>query len=214
MFLSRMKLDTANRQTMRALAMPNLFHGAVETAFPGERKRRLWRIDNLHGNLYLLLLSEEKPDLAGVVSQFGFPDDVQGWESRSYSPLLQRITEGSRWQFRLTANPTVSKSRGSSVARGTVYAHETAAHQMQWLAERAEKHGFYPDAVVVTGSRWYRFSKGGSRRPVTLLSVTYDGVLTVTNAEQFRQVLVNGLGRGKAYGMGLLTVMRLPEGLR
>ena len=39
-----------------------------------------------------------------------------------------------------------------------------------------------------------------------MLSVTYEGVLTVVDAEIFKKALVNGIGREKAYGMGLLTV--------
>ena len=47
---------------------------------------------------------------------------------------------------------------------------------------------------------------------VSLLAVTYEGVLRVTDAALFRRTLTEGIGRGKAYGMGLLTVMRAPEG--
>ena len=32
------------------------------------------------------------------------------------------------------------------------------------------------------------------------------------DAALFRRTLTEGIGRGKAYGMGLLTVMRAPEG--
>ena len=38
--------------------------------------------------------------------------------------------------------------------------------------------------------------------------MTFEGLLEVTDEELFRNMLVNGLGRGKAYGMGLMTVMR------
>ena len=41
-----------------------------------------------------------------------------------------------------------------------------------------------------------------------MLAVTYEGMLTVTDAELFRQALTQGIGREKAYGMGLLTIMR------
>ena len=58
-------------------------------------------------------------------------------------------------------------------------------------------------------SKWQRFYKGAERKnPVTLLAVTYEGVLTVTNAEKFCETLVNGIGRGKAFGMGMLTVVK------
>ena len=39
-------------------------------------------------------------------------------------------------------------------------------------------------------------------------AVTYEGVLQVTDAERFRAMLCQGMGRGKAYGLGLMTVMR------
>ena len=61
----------------------------------------------------------------------------------------------------------------------------------------------------MTGSRWLRFAKSGDRRhPVTLLAVTYEGVLEVTDPQAFCQMLTNGLGRGKAYGLGLMTILQ------
>lgn len=212
MYLSRMKLDSKRRGTMRALASPNLIHGAVEQAFSGPRERRLWRIDTLAGDMYLLILSRETPDLTEAFRQFGAEDEVPVWETRDYEPLLRRIETGSRWHFRLTANPTVSKAAGSG-GRGRVYGHVTSGYQEQWLLDRAQGHGFLleKDAFRVVQSRWQRFRKGkDGGRPVTLLSVTYEGCLTVTDPELFRQTLVNGLGRGKAYGLGMFTVAGIP----
>ena len=71
MYLSRAELDATRRNTTIALASPQKFHGAVESAFPGGRRRRLWRLDTLNGKLYLLLLSEDVPDLTGLCAQFG-----------------------------------------------------------------------------------------------------------------------------------------------
>lgn len=207
MYLSRVELDPARRSTMTALAAPQKFHGAVESAFSGERRRRLWRLDRLGEKLYLLLLSEEMPDLSGVVEQFGTGAVP---ESRNYDPLLARITPGSRWQFRLAANPTKScKDAQKPAARGTVAAHCTTQYQKQWLLDRAAKHGFAltEDSFTVTRVQWHHFAKHGTR-PVSLLAVTYEGVLQVTDPEAFRNLLCQGMGRGKAYGLGLLTVMR------
>lgn len=105
MYLSRVELDPTRRSTMAALAAPQKLHGAVESAFGGERRRRMWRLDRLGEQLYLLLLSEDAPELSGVVEQFGTGAAA---ETRSYDPLLQRVEPGSCWQFRLTANPTKS----------------------------------------------------------------------------------------------------------
>ena len=45
--------------------------------------------------------------------------------------------------------------------------------------------------------------------PVSLLAVTFTGILTVTDKMRFRKTLMEGIGRGKAFGMGLLTVIKL-----
>lgn len=42
---------------------------------------------------------------------------------------------------------------------------------------------------------------------VSFLAVTYEGILQVTDAELFRKALTDGIGREKAYGMGMLTVV-------
>ena len=209
MFLSRIELDTSRRSTMKALSAPQMLHGAVENSFTGERRRRLWRSDSLNDRLYLLVLCEEQPDFSGLIRQFGVPDGQA--EIKDYAPLLQRITAGSYWRFRLTANPTVSKSSGTNQQeRGTVMAHSSPQYQKKWLLDRASKHGFSleEDNFLVKSSRWLHFQKGMDKgRPLTLLSVTYEGILQVTDANLFREMMISGIGRGKAYGQGLLTVM-------
>lgn len=215
MYLSRLRLDSKRRNTMKALNAPNLFHGAIEHAFTGQRTRKLWRVDTLGGNKYLLLLSEEEPDLTAAAEQFGLPG-VSSWETKAYDPLLRRIKEGTTWHFRLRANPTKCcvQSGQTSAIRGTVHAHITTEYQKEWLLERAEKHGFSlrPDTFQTVESEWKIFRKGSERNRVTLLAVTYEGLLRVTDEELFCKTLTGGIGRGKAYGMGLLTVVRPAEG--
>ena len=205
MILSRMELDTTKPETMMALAAPSRFHGAVEQSFPGEKRRRLWRLDNLKGRLYLLLVSEDAPDLTRAVEQFGFPKKEPAWETRGYDPFLDRITRGTRWQFRLVANPTFSRSKKGE--RGRIHAHSTPVNQKRWLMEQSGKHGFSleEEGFQVVQSRWQRFMKGGKRQ-VSFLAVTYEGVLTVSDPDLMRAALTEGIGRGKAYGMGLLTL--------
>lgn len=205
MYLSRIKLDPSLRLTMRALAAPNLMHGAIEKAETGERTRKLWRVDQLHGAQYLLILSPQPTDFSSVAEQFGGTGD---YVCKSYDGLLDRITNGSSWQFRLRANPTVQQYVPEK-GRGKVLAHITPRHQENWLLKQAEKNGFSlsEGEWLVTGSKWYIFKKNRNQPDqVKLLSVTYEGTLTVTDAEAFRKALVNGIGREKAFGQGLLTV--------
>ena len=54
-----------------------------------------------------------------------------------------------------------------------------------------------------------QFTKKEAGNRISFISVTYEGILTVTDKELFVKALTEGIGREKAYGMGMLTVMRL-----
>lgn len=221
MFLSRVELDLRSRVTMRALAAPQRFHGAVEAAFAGDRARRLWRLDRLDGRLFLLIVSEARPDLMGIAAQFG-PRAGQGLAptTRDYAPFLGHLAAGQVCRFRLAANPVENVSgRATPDAprpRGKPRAHCTVAHQERWLSERAARLGFSATnrageaTFRVTESRWLRFVKHGAGRPVSILAVAYEGLLRIKDPDRFRETLTHGVGRGKAYGLGLLTV--IPQG--
>ncbi len=205
MYLSRIVIDPKNRRTLQALDSPEILHGMVENCFPGKAERNLWRIDELNGNIYLLLLSREKPDLTPLAAQIGFRG-MEG-ETRDYQKLEDRIVPGSIWQFRLAANPVTSMPQPDR-KRGKITAITVAARQREWLIRQGGKHGFLPadGQFDVTRSEWKIFRNKG--RTVTVLCATFEGLLTVTNAEAFKDALRDGIGRGKAYGMGLITVMR------
>lgn len=208
MFLSRISLDRYNRNTLRALSSPSMFHGAIEHSFEGDRKRNLWRIDCLGNQLYLLLLSDCEPELSSFCSQFGYKES--SYEIKVYDRLLDRIKNGDKWHFRLTANPTKSMPHQKNRERGKVAAHVTTDFQKKWLIKKSEKNGFSvtENSFDIVQNRWFRFYKKESKA-ISLLSVTYEGILEVTDADLFRNALTNGIGRGKAYGMGLLTIMKV-----
>jgi|LSQX01.1.fsa_nt_gb CRISPR system Cascade subunit CasE len=214
MYMTRLFLDVERRQTMQALAEPNHLHGAIERAFSETRVRRLWRIDWFRDQCCLLLISEKQPDLQHLADQFGFPHANPGWETRDYSPLLNRLQNGQSWHFRLRANPIHSKIEGETknTKRGRIYAHVTRAQQKQWLIERAESLGFLleDNTYDVVNSSWLRFRKSGGSF-VSFCAATFEGNLTVVDQDKFRDVLVSGIGREKAYGCGLLTIAQRRE---
>ena len=81
---------------------------------------------------------------------------------------------------------------------------------MEWLAAQAAKKGFriLPDAVNVVESNWRIFAKRNSDQKVRLLEAVFEGLLCVEDVDVFRDTLVNGIGREKAYGMGMLTIVK------
>ena len=213
MYLSRIKLDTKRRETLQALESPQLFHGAVEQSFDGSRQRNLWRTDWVGDACHLLVLSAGKPNLTRVAEQFGDVNTGISFEAKEYYPLLERLQAGQTWKFRLRANPVHSSpsEKEGDGKRGKLYAHVTQEQQKMWLMKRATSYGFSleSDQFDVVHTQWVKFRKSGdSNREVTLRTATFEGVLTITDADIFRQSLVNGIGRAKAYGCGLLTIAR------
>ncbi len=213
MYLSRLALDGARGDTMRLLASPYRLHGVVESCFGGEKGRNLWRVDYLDGAPYLLILSETKPDFGALASRYGRSELSSVCESKAYEPLLARVALGQRWQFRLRGNPVRSNPREPGKGgRGRLYNHVTQEQQKAWLTARGAVNGFAleDDWFQVVHSKWYQFRKGERGiGEVSLLAVTFEGTLSVTDPVLFRNALEHGIGRVKAYGCGLLTIARM-----
>ena len=67
----------------------------------------------------------------------------------------------------------------------------------------SDEDGCPPTARVVERAN-LRFRRRD--RTVTVRTARFDGVLEVTDVDALRSTLVNGLGKAKAYGCGLLTL--------
>ena len=63
MYLSRMELCPYIEKTAVALERLSLLHAAIECSFSEKQERNLWRIDQVEGRLYVLIVSRQKPDL-------------------------------------------------------------------------------------------------------------------------------------------------------
>ncbi len=221
MFLTRMRLNPTRATTKRMVVSPQVTHalvlGSVPPAPLSTPGRSLWRLDHEGPQIELLLASPVRPDLTGIVEQAGWPS-AAGWETRDYEPFLARLESGQIWRFRLRANPVRVISQGEGV-RGRVSPHRTVSHQLSWLFERAERlgvvfpHGaFETPAVIVRGrgvSTFRRESGDGVRKRfdrVALTTATFEGILRVNEPDLLRTALRSGVGRGKGYGCGLLTL--------
>lgn len=155
----------------------------------------------------------------------------QIWETRTL-PYAPALATGDRFGFSLRANPTVSLSRpgrarshradvmmeakrkkGSPL---TPDQREVAA--MSWLQARATALGVSFELNRCGTSRQDQLQaprspdpETGRPRKVSLTVVDYDGALTVQDPDRLRQALTNGVGRGKAFGLGLLLLRPLDD---
>jgi CRISPR system Cascade subunit CasE len=214
MYMSRLK--PGKSLAVRALmSNPNKIHGIIERSFEGEREGALWRIDSLCGEDIILILSKRKPDLTNAVSQFGSTSS----ETVDYDRYLNSIKEDTKYRFRLAANP-VFRDKKTKKLIAIAGVNERDDHdvesgisrrsQTEWLTERAGRFGFElsSDEFNVVKSDWLDFYKNGKKDHVRIKKAIYEGILRVTDAELFHGALTGGIGREKAYGCGLLTVMK------
>ncbi|MEU4098224.1 type I-E CRISPR-associated protein Cas6/Cse3/CasE [Streptomyces sp. NPDC026673] len=235
MYLTRFRFNTARLGARRILSNPQAMHAAVMSSFPDvlptseQSPRVLWRLDrNATAEVLLYVVGPQRPDLTHLVEQAGWPaagaSGTAGWQTHAYTPFLKRLDKGTRWNFRLTANPVhyVRTRDGQPTTKRT--AHLTPRHQLRWLLARQEPGGFRimgashderlngqegePQAII-RDQRSLNFGKRGSHGRVTLTTVTYDGRLEVTEPEALRRVLTAGIGKAKAYGCGLMTLAPL-----
>lgn len=207
MYLSRVELNLQSRSCRKLILSPHKLHIAVESCFSfdknvQQRERHLWRIDTLRGKTYLIILSENIPNLDEISIKYGYGAGTG--ETRLYDKLKNSLTVGSKWRFRLKANPTYKVDH-------VVHSHNTVAYQLKWLIRKAGLSGFSVTEnsfQVVNRERvvFHKENDTENKNCVTLMTVVYEGVLTVTDVELFWNVLCSGIGRGKAYGCGLLTL--------
>lgn len=210
--MSRIELDINNRETQRALNLPHYFHQAIENSFIGLRKRRLWRIDYFQSKVYLMIVSEDLPELSEISQKFSPQSKELTWNIAEYLPFLKNLKNDQCWHFRLSANPVKSSAEKSSTKedRGKIRAHVSPEHQIQWLLNRADSIGveFDADSLQVVNSNWFKFRKNNGAQ-VTFRKVTFEGLLAVKDPDLLREKLSKGIGRQKAYGCGLMTLAPL-----
>lgn len=210
MILTRVYLNARRQGAKKLLGSPQAIHAAIQSGFPPglDPGRPLWRVDlddRLRPTLYVL--SRGRPDLTHLEEQAGWPTQPTA-QSASYAPLLDSLAAGQAWAFRLRANPT---HRATVGGRKRIMAHATVGHQMEWLRSKADSLGVdlgskESPTFQLTEREVLDFRRGEGR--VTLGVARFDGLLTVVDASALRSALVAGIGRGKAYGCGLMTLAR------
>lgn len=223
MYLSKIPLNPRRLATQRLLDDRRAMHAAVLGGIPdqpvpahtADGARVLWRIDDDEPRRPIVLaLTPQRPDFMHLAEQAGWPAAELPFATRDYEPLLSRLAPDQTYLFRLTANAThsVPPDGATGRVRGKRFAHVTHVQQLKWLVDRAPGMGLrlpqlamhdQPDVAVIRRAHsTFRHDRGR----VTLGLATFQGRLQVADPDRLRHVLTNGVGPGKAYGCGLLTL--------
>lgn len=233
MYLSQLELNTRNWDVRRDLADCQRMHCRLLRAFPqtnGPARQDfglLYRIEVDGACATVLVQSKAQPDWSEL------PTGYLAASARS-KPLngAYEFRDGDRLRFRLQANPTrkVDTKSGPDGKRrnGRREAVLTEEKQLAWLERKGEMGGFellqvraspgigagpqraVPAAETIEDEKLTgKHAAKEGKKTMTFGSVRFDGELRVTDADRFRQTLVEGIGSGKAYGFGLLSVAPL-----
>lgn len=210
MYLSRLLLNPKSVQVWKDLSSPYEAHRTILRAFPSEEKggpgRVLFRIDPPVGSgaVPVLVQSDLRPDWAQLrVPEEYFLSGENGDSQRIASKEVRlSFHPGDLLRFRLRANPTWRSREGQRL--GIL----EESQQLAWLSRKGESGGFRPLAVLVSveGMKFVRRGVGSQGQPIRMFSVLYNGRLEVKDPELFVETIANGIGSGKGFGFGLLSI--------
>lgn len=221
MYLSRLILNPRSRQVRFELARPYEMHRTLLSAFPQgkvdiDRTAEdaiglLYRIDEdaRTGALHLLVQSQQAPTW-GVLADRDYLLPVA--DNPATREVNLQLQIGQALAFRLRANPTrrLSAGKGNKGKRIGIYNEK---EQEAWLQRKGDQHGFRVLHVQLSRSNMLRQvdvirDNKGNVHDLKLFSVQFDGILQVVDSERFVQSIGAGIGSGKAFGFGLLSVAR------
>lgn len=213
MYLSQLELNRLDRCVLRDIASPQEMHRTLWRAFPDEADggpgRILYRLEPLDAESgehpVVLVQSERQPDWSAL---------APGYLHSQRTTAVQYLAEpdsssdaivfrpGQQFGFRLVANPP-RKREGK---RHGLFREED---QWEWLQRKGEAAGFTVDdhslLVVPLGTARSGRDRDSARR---WFGVRYEGGLRVKEPSRFAAALAEGIGPAKAFGFGLLSVMR------
>ncbi len=208
-YLTLLHLDADDPQVRVDMRDVSELHRTIMSAFAdiggGGRARAdlgiLYRLASEEEHVTLLVQSQVRPR---------WDDLPRGYLTRTadvrpLEPLLDRILPGSVWTFRLVANATVAR-------QGARHGLTRERDLVTWLLGRHEQLGARLDS---NGSPTFtardlgdiRGRRGTNR--ITVRQASFDGVLEAIDAAALKRALLDGVGRGRAYGCGLLSLAQV-----
>ncbi|AJE83982.1 hypothetical protein SLNWT_3606 [Streptomyces albus] len=210
LWLTRIAPDPRSREARRDLGDAVGLHRRLMSLFPddlGPDPRRrlglLHRVDDARGGPAILLQSAHQPDLTKL------PDGYGRSATRSLDPLLGLLRGGLQIHYRCTAS-AVRKPGATTRSRyklpEVVALHGADAEE--WWQRQADTAGLKLLSLLsqplddATGTR----SGQKDRQRIRHSRTRFDGVAVIVDPDQLRTKLTAGIGRGKAYGCGLLTL--------
>lgn len=201
MILSRLILNERHRAVYHDLGNVHAMHQRIMQGFPDESRERaradwniLYRIEP--DARMILVQSDLAPDWSRLPEGY-----LEAADSKQIAPLMGALGTQQVLTFRLKANPTKrEKSSGKRIGL------RSPADQESWLRRQGERSGFELLEVRIAKSGGVTGRPKDKPNPIQLETALFEGLLRVVDPEAFRETLRKGIGRGRAYGCGLLSI--------
>lgn len=195
MYIARLELNLRSAMVQSELKNIYELHRSLMRGFPdreeGGSGRVLFRVEEkLKRGLSMpvLMVSEKRIEPAKYRESY-----LLGCRVKEYSV---KPIAGMTLRFCLRANPTMRRE-------GKRVGLKEPLEQQAWLTRKADQAGFTLSSLTFEREEDVRGTGG-----IYFQSVLYRGVLTVEDAELFQKALYKGIGSGKGFGFGLLSVAR------
>ncbi|MGW1143652.1 type I-E CRISPR-associated protein Cas6/Cse3/CasE [Streptomyces sp. NPDC002454] len=218
-WLARLVLDASRTDVREELRNAVAMHRRVMSLFPDfpelERARShfgvLHRVERTERQAVLMVQSNRE------AAPERLPDGYAvGFAVRGIDPLLDALALGRRLSYRCDANPIRRPSRTTREVYGNlppvVALH--GRHADDWWHRRAglaglkvHTHLSHPLDPAV-GCR----GKGVGAQKVRHHRVRFEGTAEIVDPDALRAAMTGGVGKGRAYGCGLLTIAPLRPG--
>jgi CRISPR system Cascade subunit CasE len=128
-----------------------------------------------------------------------WPKAYEAQVKLEFKPSLLKV--GERYRFRLGLNSVAQSNRDGRCRRYPVPA-------VDWLAAREERLGATFEVRQVRVQKHHdHVRREHYTRSFPIEVSVVDGYLTVTHSQRLADAMVNGIGREKAYGCGLLSLL-------
>ncbi len=202
MYLSKLILNPTSYRVQKEIGNRYQLHRTIMNGFPDNLKDQ-----NL--NARVIFRVEDKDNPPSVLIQSILCPDWSFLQNEKYlfnHPLSKQFSypsflEGWKYFFRLFGNPT-KRQNGKRIG---MYKEE---EQYIWLERKADISGFRLLHVSITQKNEITAKAKINSKPMTFYGVQFEGVLQVIDPDKFQKSLENGIGSGKAFGFGFLTISK------
>ncbi|MER6094151.1 type I-E CRISPR-associated protein Cas6/Cse3/CasE [Streptomyces bluensis] len=212
--LTRIRLNLHSQHVRRDLAHTDSLHKTAMLLAPedlGDHPRQkaglLFRLDRDTHPMppTLLIQTHQPPDLTRLPASYGTI------ETRDLTPVLRALSPGRCVRYRITANAS-RRAWDKNQSDGSRHGKVVALHgddALAWWQRRATAAGLTPtttDTTPVPFTRSKHKSLGEKNAGPWHALTRFEGLATITDPGQLRHALLTGIGRGKPYGAGLLSL--------